>query len=109
MTVIVNDKMPVSSGDYTTVMFQPSAFGYGESSNGIIPVEMDRNAGTGAGIDELYSRTQFAMHPNGFSWLNASVADPNDIPTTAELALAVNWNRVFEKKNCGFVALVTAE
>jgi hypothetical protein len=105
MTVLVNDQMTSETVDsftvYWTVLFQPGAFGWGESANGITPVETNRNSAKSE--DQLFTRRQFAMHPHGFKWVETSVAD--DMPTKAELEQGGNWDRVMEKKNCGFVVL----
>jgi len=45
------------------------------------------------------------MHPQGFKWIENSVAD--DMPTRSELEEAGNWDRVYEQKNCGFAVLIS--
>ena len=45
------------------------------------------------------------MHPMGYKWIENSVA--SDMPTKSELEEAGNWDRVFNKKNTGFVILKT--
>jgi hypothetical protein len=106
-TVIVTDELGYdtdgSNKEYMSIIFKPGALMYGESGKGITVVETDRRAEYGE--DRLFTRRQFCMHPLGFKWLETSVASDN--PTRRELQEAGNWDRVFEKKNCGFVALIT--
>ena len=106
-TVFVSDQLTPdtdgSNSEYWTLLFKPGAIAYGESANGITPVELDRTASTST--DALYTRRQFIMHPQGFKWVENSVAD--DMPTRSELEEAGNWDRVFEQKNCGFAVLIS--
>ncbi|UCF13174.1 MAG: hypothetical protein JSW06_02675 [Thermoplasmatales archaeon] len=107
MRVIVDDGLAPdtdgSNSEYWTVLFQPGALGYGESGNNITVVETDRNAGKSE--DLLYTRRQFTMHPRGWKWIDTSVA--GDMPTKSEVEEAGNWDRVFEKKNCGVAVLIS--
>jgi hypothetical protein len=106
-TVIVTDELGYdtdgSNKEYWNIIFKPGALMYGESGQGITVVETDRRAEYSE--DRLFTRRQCCMHPLGFKWLETSVAGDN--PTKRELQEAGNWDRVFEKKNCGFVALIT--
>ncbi|NKX43599.1 major capsid protein [Roseicyclus persicicus] len=107
MAVIVDDLLPVSSGDYTTVLFGPGAVGWGLTAPRIAQgteVENLPGAGNGGGQQILHSRINMAMHPAGFQWLEGSVA--GESPTIAELALAANWNRVVERKAVGLAFLI---
>ena len=45
------------------------------------------------------------MHPRGFKWTEASVAD--EMPTLTELANKLNWDRIYDKKKVRIVKLVT--
>lgn len=108
LRVIVSDNNRVdTSGDnpvYQTIFMGPNIMGTGFSDNGIIPIEIDRDArsGKGAGETVLISRNQFALHPLGFSWTDNTVtgsvtADASDspiYPNMADNALAVNWDRI---------------
>lgn len=110
MTVIVDDGCPAVMGTYrityTTYMFGPGAIGYGEGMPQV-PTEVWRTpgAGNGGGMDTLYNRKSFILHPRGVKWLGASVAGA--APTNAELALAANWSRVYARKQVRLVALKT--
>lgn len=109
--LIIDDAMPVgleSINDgagaanktvYTSILFGNGAFKLG---NGMpkkaVATERDEKAGNGAGVEDLIERKHMIVHPVGFKWTNASVAN---VPgaTSAELATAANWDRVFNRKN----------
>lgn len=107
MTVIVDDQLPKVAGGvsgyvYSTWLFAPGVIGYGEAYNKLSN-EYDRDSE--AGIDILVSRKITSIHPAGMAWQESSVG--GNSPTDNELATAANWDRVFEKKNIGFVELKT--
>jgi len=108
--VVVDDTMPAIAGTnritYWTALFGRGAFGYGEG-NPRLATEVDRipAAGNGAGQEVLFSRRHFGIHPGGFKWLSGSMAGTT--PTNAELALAANWDRVFDRKNIPIALLKT--
>lgn len=109
--VIVDDSMTVTAGTtdgfkYTTVLFGEGAFGYGEGSP-TIPVEVEREAsqGNGGGIETLWTRKTYILHPAGFQFKSGSVAGVS--PTQAEYALAANWDRVVTRKNVPIAYLIT--
>ena len=109
--VIVDDDLPAIAGTtgfrYWTFIFETGAIGYGEGgyapASAIVPVETDRTSASAQ--NQLYTRRQIIVHPNGFQWTEASVAGTT--PTLAELADALNWNRIMEAKNIGIVVLIT--
>jgi hypothetical protein len=107
--VIVDDGVQKdTSGDdihYWTYLLGSGVIGFGESPPAV-PVETIRipAQGNGAGVEQLWTRRQYVMHPYGFDWLDASVA--SDFPTNAEIAAAANWNRVYvERKQIAVAAL----
>lgn len=109
--VLVSDTCPVvaSGGNfiYVSYLCAPGVLGWAEKPPAI-PVETDRKPaqGNGAGIEELYTRRQFGLHPNGFTWVETTVTD--EFPTNAELELSGNWLRKYpERKHIPFVALRT--
>jgi hypothetical protein len=110
MTVIVDDGCPADAGTYrityTSYIFGQGAFGYGEGAPQV-PTETFRTpgAGNGTGMDTLYNRKSFIMHPRGVKWTASSMAGA--APTNAELAAAANWNRVYDRKHVRLVALKT--
>jgi len=82
---------------YTTVLFGAGALGMGMGS-AKVPLEVlrDPTAGDGGGQETIFSRVEQAVHPYGFEWLGASMVGAS--PTNAEIKLAANWNRTFERK-----------
>lgn len=103
--VIVDDGCPVSAGVYTTYFFGAGAIAYGEGSPvRFVQTETKRDPDDGAGVDMLYNRRCFIMHPRGVAWTNKKRTNPES-PTRAELADATNWNRVYESKAIRMVAL----
>lgn len=110
--VMVSDTLPVTliSGSdyaYTSYLCAPGLLGFGESAPDM-PVETKRypGKGNGSGMEVLYTRRQFALHPLGHNWKEASVA--LQFPSNTELETAGNWERKFpERKQLPFVALIT--
>ena len=108
--VMVSDTLPVvslggSDYRYTSYLSAPGILGFAESPPDM-PVETDRKPakGMGTGMEELYTRRQFALHPIGHHWAESSVAA--QFPTNTELATAANWVRRFpERKQIPFVAI----
>lgn len=94
LRVIVDRNMPVSSGTYSTYLFGAGAIGMG---NGEAPVPSETDRDSLAGDDLLVTRTHFIMHPRGVAWKDDTVDGAS--PTNAELALAANWDRVYEREN----------
>lgn len=105
--VIKDDGVPLSSGTYTSYLMGKGTIGWAESPPAV-PVEIDRlpAQGNGAGVEQLWTRRQYALHPYGFDWLEGSCAA--HFPTDAELALAANWNRVYaERKQVNIARLLS--
>lgn len=109
LAVVVDDGMPVASGNYTTILFGRGAVGYGMSE----PVEADGteierlpSAGNGGGQTILHSRINFAVHPLGFTWASDATIEPGG-PTLAQLGQVSRWNRVVERKAIPLAFLVT--
>ena len=112
LRVIVNDTLPYTpaggalAGDtapfYTSYLFGTGAFGFGQGG-APVPTETDRDSL--AGTDILINRSHFIMHPRGIKWTDTTVA--GQFPTNPETALAVNWDRVYERKNIRIASLVT--
>jgi hypothetical protein len=110
-TVIVDDSLtgttygttPVNTY-YDTVLFGAGQFSSGEGRVNV-PSEFDRSpsAGNGGGEELLYSRRSDIIHPAGFQFTSSSVAGQS--ATQAELAVAANWDRVFDRKNVALAVL----
>jgi hypothetical protein len=103
MEVLVSRNLPVDTGVYDSYIFKSGAIQFGQSSVGYLPTEVDRDASTGFGIDNLYTRRVFGAHPVGVAWQEDTVTGTS--PTDAELNLAANWDRVYEAENMRMVCL----
>lgn len=115
--VIVDDGLPVETSSdyatkYTSIIFGAGAFGWGEGTPKI-PVEVQREAdqGNGAGVETLWTRKTWLLHPFGFQALTATspVAIPlNGISySLTELEAAAVWDRVIDRKLVPLAFLVT--
>jgi len=109
--VVVDDSMPVIAGGtsgfkYTTMLFGEGAIGYGMGTPNV-PVEVDRDPakGVGSGLETLWERNTWLIHPSGYNFTSTAVA--SESPTLAELRDATNWTRVFDRKSIPLAFLVT--
>ncbi|MAH32266.1 MAG: phage coat protein [Marinobacter sp.] len=114
--VIVDDGLPFTAAagsggtdaaaTYTSFLFGAGLIGYDESTPKT-PVELEREAsqGNGAGVETLWERKSWVIHPLGTAFTSTTLTNGN--ATLAQLRLAGNWNRVVERKNIPFAALVT--
>lgn len=110
LRVVVDDGLTVTAGStdgfkYTSVLFGSGAFGYGDGMPEV-PVEVEREAaqGDGGGIETLWVRNTWILHPAGFQ----QTGTPAGVSfTQAELATATKWDRVVERKNVPLAYLVT--
>lgn len=108
--LVQDKKMPVIAGAtsgfrYVSVIYTPGSIGYGEGTpKRPVGIEFDEKAGNGAGIETLFERKQWLIHPEGYRWTETTVAA--DSPTVAETALAANWDRSFERENVGIAFFV---
>jgi len=110
LRVIVDDGMTVTAGStdgfkYTSVLFGAGAFGYGVGSPDT-PVEVEREAaqGDGGGIETLWLRNTWILHPFGFQQTGTPSGHSF---TLAELGTAGVWDRVIERKNIPLAYLIT--
>lgn len=91
---------------YHTYLFAPGAIalGIGRHPN---PLSVQRNeyAGTGEGIEAIFSRHTFLLHPRGIAWQNAVVSDHT--PTNADLYNPLNWSRVWHRKEIRFACIIS--
>ena len=115
MRVIQNDALPKVAGStngfkYTSYFFANGAIGYAEATGEggpKVPTEVDSapSAGNGEGVETVWYRRHWVMHPRGVAFTSSSVA--GNSPTNAELGMAANWNRVYDPKNIRMVAVTT--
>ncbi len=103
--VTIDDGCPVEGGVYTTYLFGSGAIALGNGSPvGHVATEVDRDKQTGGGIDYLINRKAFILHPRGIKYTGAVRANV-ETPTRAELAMAENWQPVYEPKQLRIVAI----
>lgn len=71
------------------------------------PSEVDREPGQGGGegVESLYQRWHFMLHPVGMDFVPDSIS--GESPTYAELAAAGQWDRKWDRKLIPFAALRT--
>lgn len=110
LRVVVDDGMTVTAGStdgfkYTSVIFGAGAFGYGVGSPET-PVEVEREAaqGNGGGIETLWVRNTWILHPFGFQSTGTPTGESF---TQAELAVATSWDRVLDRKLVPISFLIT--
>jgi len=109
--VVVDDGCPAIAGSertmYHTYLLGADALAWTEVGVDM-PVETDGDASAadGMGIEELWTRRQFVMHPYGIKFTDTSVAA--EFPTNTELRTAGNWDRVYaERKQIPIATLIT--
>ena len=61
------------------------------------PYYTDYDPETSAGIEKLYTKQGYVLHPNGFSINSNKIA--KESPTNAELGAKANWSLAFNQKN----------
>lgn len=110
LRVIVDDGMTVTAGStdgfkYTSVLFGSGMFGYGVGSPET-PVEVEREAaqGNGGGIETLWLRNTWILHPFGFQ---ATGTPSGESFTNTELAAATSFDRVLDRKLIPMSFLIT--
>lgn len=108
---LVSDKVPAIMGAnkvrYHNYLVGKDALGWAEASVAKpVEVESDASAGDGMGVETIWTRRQFAVHPYGIKWTDAQVG--GEFPTVSELRLAANWDRVYvERKQIPIALLIT--
>lgn len=105
--VLVDDTCHTVPGTTSGTRYYTYMFGEGSVAMGDggapVPVETDRD--TLAGDDILITRRHYLIHPRGVKHAAGSVSGSS--PTNAELELAVNHDRVYERKNVRHALLIT--
>lgn len=115
-TVIVDDGLPFTAAagssdsdaaaSYTSFLFGTGLIGYDERTPKTpVALEREEAQGNGAGVETLWERKSWVIHPFGCAFQSTTLTDGN--ATLAQLRLAANWDRVVERKNVPFAALVT--
>ncbi|OFV47352.1 MULTISPECIES: hypothetical protein [Oligella] len=118
--IIVDDSMPAVQSESsspivtTAILFGAGAFGYGEGSP-LVPVELERDAraGNGGGVETLWERKTWILHPFGYQFTGDDISKRANTngrsgadtgvdelsPLLADLRKATNWKRVVDRKN----------
>ena len=109
--VVKDDGCPAVAGTnrimYHTYLIGKNALAFAEVPPDV-PVETFRYPaqGNGAGVEELWTRRQWVMHPYGIKWTSTAMVGRS--PTDAELRTATNWSRVYpERKQVAIAILQT--
>lgn len=114
--VIIDDGLPFTAAGgtgasdsaplYTSFLFGEGLIGYGFRP-ARVPFELDREPaqGNGAGVETIWERNSWVIHPFGTAFQSSTLTDGN--ATIAQLKLAGNWDRVVDRKNIPFAALIT--
>lgn len=104
-TLLVDDVMPAIMGTnkilYTCVLFGPGAVTFANGSPDTpSALERKESAGGGGGQLILHSRVSGVWHIPGFSFTSATITGSanNDGADYDDLKLAVNWDRVVDRK-----------
>lgn len=102
--VIIDDGIAPTGDVYTSYLFRTGSIGLNTGNpSGLTTFETSREAAKGN--DMIYTRRALVMHPYGVKWTGAEVAEGNITPSNADLAKFKNWQRVYEPKNIGIIAL----
>lgn len=110
--VEVDDGMPTFGTGvdrkYLSILFGPGAIGYGRGTPRK-PSEVQRypERANGGGVEVLWSRKTWLIHPAGFDFLSTTITGPGLSPTWADLQLATNWERELSRKNIPMAFYVT--
>uniref|UniRef100_A0AAU8GD85 Major head protein n=1 Tax=Salmonella phage vB_SEnST11_KE15 TaxID=3161169 RepID=A0AAU8GD85_9CAUD len=115
--VIVDDSMTVvgqgAQRKFISIIFGRGAIVYGEGSPETpLAYEREESRGNGGGVETLWTRKTWLLHPFGYSFTSAVITG-NGTETIArsaswqDLANATNWNRVVDRKHVPIAFLVT--
>lgn len=108
--VISDDLMPVTGGVYTSILFGRGSFGFGSFDGSAFAIGegvprvahelwRDPHAGNGGGLEEIWERKTWLLHPFGFTWTDAGGGALTEFsPTLANLRTAAKWDRVVFRK-----------
>lgn len=98
---------------YTSILFGKNSVAWGEG-NPLVPVEVERQASqaTGGGVETLWERKEWIIHPLGLSFTSNTLTgtsgqSPVVSANYADLKLAANWDRKFDRKLIPFAFIVT--
>lgn len=119
--IVIDDSMPTFGTGvdrtYLTVLFGAGAITYGNGQP-LVPTEpwRDPQGGQGGGVEQLWSRKTWLIHPTGYKFLSASLTGnggttddgvPFKNASWADLRNAANWERVVDRKKVNMAFLIT--
>ncbi len=108
--IIVDDTMTKIAGGtdgfkYVSILFGAGAIGYGDGEpEAPVAVQRDEDQGNGGGVEKLWVRKTWIIHPAGFQNLTTPAAISF---SNTELATAALWDRVVDRKNVPMAFLIT--
>lgn len=92
-TVDASGSLPV----YNTYMVGTGAILTCDKTNYENPYYTDYDPESKAGVEKLYTKQGYVLHPNGISINTAKISEES--PTNAELAASASWSLVYNHKN----------
>ena len=108
LNIVVDDDLPViavtGGYKYHSYLFKQGAIAFAENPGKYVANEAYRDP-KGIGVDSLYTRRQFCIHPLGFSWVKST--DTATSPSNDDLSAVASWDRVYDAKNAGVIALIS--
>lgn len=115
-----NPMLVRSPGVYVSVMFGTGAIGWGGAEGhafamgeGLprVPFEVARSprAGNGGGMEEIWERNTWLLHPFGYRWVEVEGSGglTEFSPTLTDLQNAAYWERVVERTQVPLAFLIT--
>lgn len=102
--ITIDDGAPVENGVYTTYLFARGVVARGAGVPvSQVPTETDRDSL--AGEDILINRIATVIHIYGIKWKGEPANPEDSTPANSDLEIGTNWERVYEDKNIGIVAI----
>ena len=102
--VVVDDSMPKNGDVYTSYLFARGVVARGAGVPvAQVPTETDRDSL--AGVDILINRIAQVVHIYGVKWIGKPANTADSTPANSDLEIGTNWERVYEDKNIGVVAI----
>ena len=89
---------------YTSYLFARGVVGRGSGTPvDWVPTETDRDSL--AGEDIIINRIALVIHVYGVKWKGEPADEDDTTPANSDLEIGTNWERVYEDKNIGIVAI----
>ena len=110
--VIIDDGLPTFGTGvdrkYLSILMGGGLIGLGRG-NPRVPEEIDRSPAraNGGGVEALWSRKTWLLHPAGYKFTSAVITAPGLSPTWANLNNATNWERIYSRKQIPLAFIVS--